>query len=198
MVQQNAIWVKLQQMALSMTHNLLLGPDAQIRQSLQALRAFQGTGQIAAPRTDLHAGLFVNTDPKASVLGRYIARGDGLISLSMRATSDCQARWQALHIPIGPALLSKELATIGTVIRARADTPSSIQLCVRSGQSKGFVDTFFSKPLYVTAEETTHLDIIELNATLGFPREATWRDMIIFFPEGEVNIDILDIRFFIV
>ncbi|TQS70195.1 hypothetical protein ERN12_16330 [Rhodobacteraceae bacterium] len=181
-----------------MTHNLLLGPDAQIRQSLQALRAFQGNGQIAAPRTDLHAGIFVNTDPEAAVAGRYIARRDGLISLSMQATSGTQARWQALHIPMGPALLGKELATIGTVIRARADTPNSIQLCVRSGQNEGFVDTFFSKSLQVTAEETTHLDIIELNTTPALPREAAWRDMIMFFPAGAVDIDILDMRFFIV
>lgn len=180
-----------------MTNNLLLGPDAQARSALQMLRAATSAGAISGERTDLPNGLFLSNDPEAAIAGRYRSDPGELLSLRTAPAVGRTPRWQALHIPLGPADLT-QAAVLGIVARSRAPTSVTTRITLRSGRGDSFVDVFFGKTLISFAEPSTHLDVIELDRAPNIPVDADWRDLILFFQGGALELDLLDLRLFIV
>lgn len=179
-----------------MANNILLGPDAQVRFSLQKLRAHQGQGKIAGERTPIMDGVFLSTDPDAGVTGEYHASRDNLLKLRMRPGRG-QARWQGLHVIVGPLDLS-DAAVIGVVARSQAPSSFTTRVCLRSGGDGQFIDTFFPKTMVSFAQPSTHLDILEIAKLPELPQRAQWRDLILFFQGSNVDLDLLDLRFFVV
>lgn len=180
-----------------MTNNVFLGPDAQIQFSLQTLRAKETSGQISGEITDIQDGVFVSNDPNAGVTGEYRAGKNDLVSIRMAPSGSDTSRWQALHIQMGPSDLSSA-GVFGVVARSRAPSATVTRLCLRSGRDGQFIDTFFPKAMASFSDPSTHLDVIELDHMSDVPKTADWREFILFFRAGSVEIDLLDLRPFIV
>lgn len=180
-----------------MANNLFIGADAQIRFSLQTLRAQEGGGSVIGDITDIHGDIFLSNDPQSNVSGEYKFSKDGLVYLKMRPSGTESPRWQALHLRMGPSGLDGA-GVIGVVARSSAPTAMVTRFCLRSGRDGEFIDTFFPKAMASFSEPSTHLDIMELDLTPDIPRTADWRELILFFRTGHVELALLDLRLFIV
>lgn len=180
-----------------MTENIILGPDAQIRFALQRLRIYEGEGEISGANTQIIDGAFLSNDPEAGIVGSYVSSSANLIKLQQRVEGASSSRWQGLHIVMGPMPLS-DAAVIGIVARSVAPTSITTRICVRSGRNGKFIDTFFPKTMVSFAAPSTHLDIMEISKTPDLPHQAQWRDLILFFRNGDLDIELLDLRLFVV
>lgn len=184
-------------MQMDMTNNLFLGPDAQARFLMQNLMAHDGKGEITRTETHVIDGVHLSNDPEADITGTYESRPGELLRLKAVPRGDARPRWQALHVAMGPADLSGA-GVLGVVIRSRAPASITTRVCLRSGRDGAFVDNFFAKSMISFAQESTHLDVIDLARTPDLPRSAQWRDLVLFFRAGEVELELLDLRLFIV
>lgn len=180
-----------------MTNNLFLGADAEARFALQALKSENRSGPISGELTDVIEGVFLANDPDAGVTGEYNTTKENLISLNMSPAGQALPRWQALHLRLGAADLSTA-NVVGFVASSRAPSAMVTRFCLRSERDGHFVDTFFPKAMASFSEPSTHLDILELNRMPDVPQRADWRELICFFRPGTVNIELLDLRLFIV
>lgn len=178
-----------------MHDNILIGPDAHARFTLQMLRAHQGEGAISGGKHRIIDGVFMSCDPDASISGRYVSGPEDMLDIRMQASGN--ARWQALHIELGDLLLGGS-AVLGVVARSVAKSSMTTRLCLRSGNGGHFVDTFFPKTMVSFAQPSTHLDVMELSVNADLPKQAEWRDLILFFRSGEVDLKLLDLRLFAV
>lgn len=180
-----------------MANNILLGPDAQVRFSLQMLRAHEGQGPIQGGTTSIRDGIFVSCDPEAGIKGGFEATKTNMVSIDIQPSEQSLPRWLALHVAMGQVDLSNA-AVIGVVARSKAPSSITTRVCLRSGRSGQFVDTFFPKTMVSFAAPSTHLDLLDISALPDLPRQAAWRDLILFFRPGEVDLDLLDLRLFVV
>lgn len=178
-----------------MADNILIGPDAQLRFSLQLLRAHKGRGKIAGDRTPIIDSVFLSTDPDAQVTGDYTADATNMVKLQMRSRKG-PSRWQGMHIVMGPVDLSKA-AVIGIVARSQSPSSMTTRICLRSGGGGQFTDNFFPKTMVSFAQASTHLDVLDMADINDLPRQAQWRDLILFFQGDTVDLDLLDLRFFV-
>jgi hypothetical protein len=180
-----------------MTDNLFLGPDAQARFSLQRLHAFEGDGEISGATTTLLDGAYFSNDPEAEVKGSYASRPGNMFAIKMWHKEKSQPRWQAFHIEMGPVAL-EDAAAIGIVARSQALSSITTRVCLRSQRDGEFLDYAFPKTMVSFAAPSTHLDMIELARADDIPRGTLSRDLILFFRAGEVELELLDLRLFIV
>jgi hypothetical protein len=178
-----------------MHDNILIGPDAQGRFNLQMLRAHQGQGAIKSGKCKIIDGVYLDCDPDAVVTGRYRSDADNMLNIRIQASRN--PRWQALHVELGDLRLG-DAAVVGVVARSRAEASITTRLCLRSGNGGHFVDSFFSKTMVSFAQPSIHLDVMDLAANADLPKQAEWRDLILFFRAGDVSVDLLDIRLFAV
>lgn len=178
-----------------MHDNIFIGPDAQSRFTLQMLRAHQGQGAIKGGRCKIIDGVYMSCDPDAVVRGHYQSNADNMLNIRIQATLN--PRWQALHVELGNLNLG-EAAVVGVVARSRAEASITTRLCLRSGNEGHFVDSYFSKTMVSFAQPSTHLDVMDLAANTDLPKQAEWRDLILFFRAGDVSVDLLDVRLFVV
>lgn len=177
-------------------NNLLIGPDAQARFVLQSLKTYEGAGKIERGKTHVMDGVFFSNDPNAEVQGKFVSRKSEMLSLCMKPVSASPPRWQALHLQLGELNLTGALL-FGVAIKSQAPSSTTARLCLRSGQDREFLDTFLTKTLVSFSEPSVHLDVIEIDKTPDLPRKANWRDLILFFRVGEVELDLQDIRLFV-
>ena len=179
-----------------MVDNLFLGPDAQARLNLQTLRRHSADGKISGERTPVLDDVFLSNDPEAGITGDYSCTDTTLIRVQSRPPGQATPRWQGMHIAMGPASL-ENAAVIGVVARSQAPSSATTRLCIRSGRDGRFVDTFFPNRMVSFAQPSTHLDILETVSTPDLPRQAAWRELILFFRTGEVDLELLDLRLFV-
>lgn len=180
-----------------MTNNFFLGPDAEARFALEKLKAEERSGTIAGEITNIVDGVFLANDPDAQLSGDFHITKGGPIALNMTPTSDTAPRWQALHLRLGGADLSKA-HVIGFVARSSAPAAMITRACLRSERDGHFVDTFFPKAIASFATASTHFDILELDGSQNIPPQAEWREFILFFRPGDIKIELQDLRLFIV
>lgn len=178
-----------------MHDNIIIGPDAQGRFTLQMLRVHQGQGTIKSGKSQIIDGVYMSCDPDTVVTGRYRSDADNMLNIRMQVSRN--PRWQALHVELGDLRLG-DTAVVGVVVRSRAEASITTRLCLRSGNGGHFVDSFFSKTMVSFARPSTHLDMMDLAANADLPRLAEWRDLVLFFRAGDVSVDLLDIRLFAV
>lgn len=179
-----------------MVNNLFLGPDGQARFLLQSLQACETSGKISDPTTRIIEGIQLSSDPEARVAGEFSSPVGEILRLKAAPRGGTHARWQALHVTLGPADISGAGA-LGVMIRSRAPSSMTTRICLRSGREGGFVDHFLPKTLISFAQDSTHLDVIELSQAPDLPRQADWRDLILFFRPGPVELELRDLRLFI-
>lgn len=182
-----------------MTDNLFLGPDAQARFSLQGLHALEGEGEISGATISLLEGVYFSNDPdpEVGVEGAYASRPGNMFSVKMWHKDKGKPRWQAFHIAMGSVDLGNA-AAIGVVARSQAPASITTRICLRSQRDGEFLDYSFPKTMVSFAAPSTHLDLIELARASDIPRAALDRDLILFFRTGEVELELLDLRLFIV
>lgn len=180
-----------------MADNILLGPDAQVRFSLQMLRALEGRGAIAGGTTPIQDGIFLSCDPESGIKGEFEASKTNMVSVNIHPSEQGTPRWLGLHIAMGPVDLSNA-AVVGIAARSKAPSSITTRVCLRSGRSGQFMDTFFPKTMVSFAAPSTHLDLLDLSALPDLPRQAAWRELVLFFRPGEVDLDLLDLRLFVV
>lgn len=180
-----------------MQDNLFLGPDADVRFALSALRAHEASGTISAEKTVILNGITLSFGPGGQLRGSYRSRRDNMLSLSLTCRSRSFPHWQCLTIPLG-AMDLMGAAAIGIIARSSAPQSTISRLTLRSGRDGDFVDQPFGKTMVSFPEPSTHLDVIEITKATNLPLQAQWRDLILFFRPGPLEIEILDLRFFVV
>ncbi|WP_306752268.1 hypothetical protein [Paracoccus actinidiae] len=180
-----------------MQDNLFLGPDADARFTLGVLRAYEGTGTISAEKTVILNGITLSYGTGGQLRGKYRSGQDNLLSLSLTCRTRSFPQWQCLTIPLGAMNLTGA-AALGIIARSSAPQSTVSRLTVRSGRDGDFVDQPFGKALVSFAAPSTHLDLIEIDKAANLPLQAQWRDLILFFRPGPLEIEILDLRFFVV
>lgn len=180
-----------------MQDNLFLGPDADVRFSLSALRALEASGTISAEKTLILNGITFSYSAGAQMKGQYRSGRDNMLSLSLSCRSRSLPQWQCLTISLGAMDLAGAGA-VGVIARTSAPQSTLSRFTLRSGRDGDFVDQPFGKALASFAAPSTHLDVIEIARVPNLPLQAQWRDLILFFRPGPLDIEILDLRVFAV
>lgn len=180
-----------------MTNNILTGPDAQARFVLQMLRAQDVSGAIGPGDIPVGEGAFLSIDPEAGVKGQFQSPPGQVISLSMQPASGKKPRWQGCHIPLGPFDMT-DAGVFGVVARSVAPASVTTRVCLRSGRDGQFTDSFLPKTMVSFSQASTHLDLLDLSSAPDVPRQAQWRELILFFRPGPVELTLQDLRLFLV
>ena len=180
-----------------MQDNFFLGPDANVRFTLQNLRAHESSGAIRTDRTHILNGISFGYSANGRIGGKYCSTPSNMLALSLTCGSRSAPAWQCMTITLGPMDLGAA-AAVGLVARSTAPQSTLSRFTLRSGRGDDFVDQPFRKSLVSFASPSTHLDVIEIDAAPDLPRQAEWRDLILFFTPGPLEIELLDLRFFAV
>ncbi|GGO30449.1 hypothetical protein GCM10010991_15320 [Gemmobacter aquaticus] len=180
-----------------MQSNLFLGPDADGRFALSALRAYEATGTISSEKTVILNGITLSYGGGGQLRGKYVSRRDNMLSLSLTCRSRSLPQWQCLTVPLGAMDLTGA-AAIGIIVRSWSDQSTVSHFALRSGRDGDFVDQAFGKTMVSFAAASTHLDVIEIAKAPNLPIQAQWRDLVLFFRPGPLEIELLDLRFFVV
>lgn len=180
-----------------MQDNLFIGPDADVRFALSILRAHNATGKISSENTTILNGITFSFGAGGKLQGSYHSKYGEILSLNLTCRSRSLPNWQCLTVPLGAMNLA-EAAAIGFVARSSSPHSTVSRVTLRSGRDKDFVDQSFGKAMVSFAAPSTHLDLIDIGNSPNLPLEAQWRDLILFFRPGPLEIDILDLRVFVV
>ncbi len=169
-------------------------PEAQLLQSLSALRALNFVGPAVGSQ-HLVPGIFFSIDPEArdSV---EVACGQGAL-LSIRLAVEGKGRWLSLNLGLGPVDLSQR-QVIGFACKTDANGPVSFRVSVRSGIEGGFRDAFFPKTVRADTETSVHLDVMEMQDHPNIPVVAPWRELVVFFERQNAEIVLRDFRLIII
>ncbi|MCL4186297.1 MAG: hypothetical protein KJZ85_01720 [Rhodobacteraceae bacterium] len=178
-----------------MTHNLSLGPEADVMHGLAVLRASQPVGPIVAGQP-LGPGVSLVLDPEGQTEAEAIAAPGALMGLRLRAI--VPGRWAGLHIVLGPLDLT-DRHVIGVVLRTRAPAVTTLRIALRSGREGGFDDCDFPKRLVAFGEDSTHVDLLQTARHPDtLPLQAPWRELVLFLPPAGCELVIQDLRLFVV
>lgn len=180
-----------------MQDNLFLGPDAEVRFALAVLRAHEATGTITAGQTAILDGITLSYGPGGQLRGEYHSAPDNMLALSVTCESRSLPQWHCLTISLGAMDLTGAGA-LGVIARTSAPQSTMSRFTLRSGRDRDFVDQPFGKTLVSFATPSTHLDALEIAKSPDLPLQAQWRDLILFFRPGPLEIEILDLRIFVV
>ena len=175
-------------------HNTRLDVDAQVNHAIALLGAEARQGELAdlavpAPNT------FFSIDPEATLTGTFATADEGLIRVSYTAAR--KPRWLALHLTAGGIDLSSA-TVLGVICKSQAASAATFRVCLRSAVPEGFVDTFLPKTVVAFGQPSVHLDLLRLDSASTVPKQAEWRELVLFFQPGAADILLQDLRVFIV
>ena len=175
-----------------MEHNVDLGAEAQANHTLAILRALElddtvNSGDRFAP------GVFLSMDPESDTEARVSSRPGELLNLDL--TTSRPGRWLSLNIEMGQCDLSAR-DLMGVMCKTRAEDTLTFRVCLRSGQEEGFQDAFFGKRVISYATPSTHADLIKLDERDDVPAQATWRELVLFFPPDLRQLTLTDLSLF--
>lgn len=179
-----------------MSANIFTGPDAHLRFLLETVKSGKSKGQFDSEGQVIE-GLSLRTDPDAKVKIDYTSDAGKFLSLKMASTNNTHARWQAMHIAMGPVDMS-DVQVMGVVARTKAGKAVHTRFALRSLRGRQFIDHSFDKSMVSFAEESTHLDVVALSKYDDLPRKADNRELVLFFPGSPFELDIVDLRVFLV
>jgi len=145
------------------------------------------------PDGRLTSGSWLHGDPD----GQHVVDVDSLPEggLTLRAAVHQPGGWLALHIALGDVDLSG-CALIGFYTRVQAVRACTWKACLRSGTAGGFVDHFFDHDVVAYNVASTHMDMMELARHRTLPRQAEWREFVLFFHVESFETTLLDLRLF--
>lgn len=179
-----------------MISNIFLGPDADVRFALSRLRAHETTGRITHNEVNIVPGITLSHGPGGKIKGSYSSGPNNMIALSMTSKTATSPEWQCLTVSMGPMDLTGA-AVIGVAARTSSPQSTLSRVILRSGRGNDYIDISFIKAIASFSEPSTHIDVIEISNFPNLPLQSEWRDMIIFFRPGPLEIDIIDFRFFV-
>ena len=180
-----------------MTEPLPLEPDARMRPLLDEIRRQDHHGAIRSGDNPVGHDAFLSLDPEAGITGRFASRPGQIIEIQMQPAFGVQPRWQGLHLPLGAVDLT-DAAAFGLIARSVAPLSMTTRICLRSGVKANIVDVFLPRLMVSYDQPSLHHDLIEPTAMPDLPQQADWRDLILFFRPGPVNLTLLDLRLFLV
>ncbi|MAW08318.1 MAG: hypothetical protein CME61_08580 [Halobacteriovoraceae bacterium] len=177
-----------------MTNNLNFGVDADANHALAILRASE-LDQSAVSDEPIVPGVFLSFDPESGTTGQIRSNANRLLNFTGQAARP--ARWLSLNIKLGACDLSQS-SIFGFVCKTRSDVTMSFNACLRSGLGDGFSDVFFGKRIVSFNQPSTHVDLFKLDERDDIPLKANWRELLLFFPTELEQIDLVDLRLFVV
>lgn len=147
------------------------------------------SGQALAPGVTF----WLDEDQGQQSLTCQRARGGGV---TIRATVETPGRWMGLHFGLGEAAL-KDLALIGVYSQQRAARACTWRLCLRSGSPDGFIDHFFDHHVVAYNAPAQHVETLMIADQRGLPRQAVWRELVLFFHPESFEATVQDLRLFV-
>ena len=165
-------------------------PDAHLAATLNALRGltFDGT---AADTQHLVPGVFFSADPQGQVTVQASSR-PGML-LNFRVQVDRPGRWLSLNMGVGSADLT-DARIVSFACKADARATTAFRVCLRSGTEGGFRDVLFAKPVICGPDTAVHMDVLSLATTPEVPRQAPWRELVIFLDRDPQDVTLHDFR----
>jgi len=177
-----------------MAHNLSTSADAEFNFMVSQLRDGSFDQPIASGDA-LIPGCFFQVDP-AGQQEMHLTSGAGE-GLKIRTRVQHPGDWMALHLRLeGLDLSDKQV--LGFLCKSQSPQAMTYRACLRSGTETGFHDCFFTKTLVAYDQPSSHLDVLDLSTRPDVPLPATWREFIFFFKPSSFDLELQDLRFFIV
>lgn len=178
-----------------MTHSLDLGPEAEVNALLAQLRHLDRAAAPLAAGEPLLPGLFFATDPEARTGITLESRPGRLFSAEFLVEG--RARWLALHLKLDSVDLGGKMI-VGLCVRCQAAQSNTFRACLRNGRDGGFDDIFFRKTVVAYAEPSLHLDALLIEDHPQLAHSAPWRELVLFFRPESGQIEVQDLRLFVV
>ncbi len=177
-----------------MPDNLSLGAEAQVNHIIALMQKEKTKGAIH-DGAQIFPDAFFGVDPEGKVKGQF-ETGDGCaLKLSYRVIEP--VRWVGLHLRAGHFSLDDK-SIVGVICKSQADHAITSRLCLRSGFEGGFEDSFLPKHLVSYSEASTHIDLIQIEKSGYLSKQALWRELLFFLPCTDTDINIQELKFFIV
>lgn len=152
-------------------------------------------GELRPDATHLAPGVTLHADPKLQLSGRYTSAAGRCLDLQI--TCQGQGDWLGLHLPL-PQPDFTNAVYFGFVCRIAAPSSWIIRAALRTGlANEGFVDSFFHKHLLTSARPQTHMDVVYLDSLPELPLQATWRELVLFLPPQSCQLNLLQLRPFV-
>lgn len=178
-----------------MPHDLDLGPEAEGNSKLAVLKELDRPVNKLASGEEIVPGVFMAFDPDAPTSADVQSEPGKLISAKFKVEG--AARWLGLHVKLGDMDLSRSMI-FGIACRSKAPSSTTFRPCLRSGGPNGFKDTFFKKVAIAYAEESLHLDALQIDQHADLMTSAEWRELILFIRPESGELEINDLRLFTV
>jgi len=135
----------------------------------------------------------LHCDPKSRSVTRYTLRPKE--GLHLQSETQTPGQWRGLHVALGPLNLD-QAALIGFHLKNRAPSAISYRACLRSGLDDGFVDHFFDLDIVAYNAPVAHTDLLRIEEQRRLPRQAPWREFILFLPTQSFELQLSDLRLF--
>lgn len=164
-----------------------------VNERIAELMARNTQGNVPIGR-DLGAGIRMDQDPQQERSLQICSPAGSVVHL--QATQNSDSRWTALHFKLGGLDLSG-IDVLGVVVQSQSRRSTALsRIALRSGNQHQFRDFFFEKHLASVQDGGLHIDICRLDdLEHQIPIAAEWRELIIFFPEKELDLTISKVRF---
>lgn len=177
-----------------MFSSIALGPDGEANHKLAVLRGKKRKGMLADSVKFL-PGLELHADPSLGLEGSYLSPAGRLLELDVKMHGE--GSWIGLHLAL-PARDLAGMGVIGFAARFSATGMHVLRACIRSGTADGFQDCFFDKHLLLRPEEASHLDALPVGYRDELPQKAPWREFVLFLPQNDFQMALIDLRLFVV
>lgn len=142
--------------------------------------------------TRLPGNLMLHAAPELRSTGHWSSPEGRLLELE--ATVTMPGRWFALHLPLPDPDLA-DVRWLMLAVRSSASEACVIRPCLRSGQPGGFRDDFLPRAILAQPRESDHHDVLAPDRLPDLPRQAPWRELILFLPSAtSAHIVLHDLR----
>lgn len=162
--------------------------------TLAALRALDFTGPAVSGQHLVQGVFFAYETTGADVL-QIDSRPGSLVGFRIGDTPP--GRWLTLHFVIGIADYTA-CQMIGFACRARADSPATIRVCLRSGVEAGHRDVVIGKPVVTGPQGSLHFETLKFDDSPTLPLTAPWREVVLFFQTDTPAITLQDFRLIVI
>ena len=177
-----------------MANNLEISPDGQMAFSLASLRGLEYSGP-AQNGQHLVPGVFFSIDPESSNTVAVESHPGELMKFRLQV--DQPGRWLSLNMGVGSADFS-DCKIVGFACKMDAPVTTAFRVCLRSGGEDGHRDAFFPKTVVAYPKTALHLDVMEIEANPDIRVKAPWRELVIFFPRENCEINMRDFRLIVI
>lgn len=162
---------------------------------VQALRA--GLRPAAAlAGSEILPDLHLRVDPEAAISLWLSSPRDRFLELEARVSRP--GAWLGLHLTL-PLPDLGQAGWLGFVLRGASGAAITCRACLRSGRAGGgFHDQFFDRHVLAQPWQADHHDLLALAQCPELPRQAAWREFILFLPPDlDFRLSLHDLRVFV-